>query len=163
MKDAILAKARESADTKLRFFESHATRIETCARALAERFARGGRLFTFGNGGSACDAQHAAVEHLHPIIEKRRALPAFALSSDVAMITAVGNDSDFARTYAEALSIVARPDDIALGISTSGASANVVRALRRAREMKLLTIGFAGRDGGPMKDTCDHCFVVESW
>jgi D-sedoheptulose 7-phosphate isomerase len=163
VREAILAKARESADTKLRFFESNAERIEVCACALAERFSRGGRLFTFGNGGSACDAQHVAVEFLHPIVEKRRALPAIALSVDAASITSIGNDSDFSRVFAETLSVLARPDDIALGISTSGSAPNVVRGLRRAREAGLLTVGFAGRDGGAMREVCTHCFVVESW
>jgi D-sedoheptulose 7-phosphate isomerase len=163
VKEAILAKARESAETSLRFFEVNFERIERCARELAERFSRGARIFTFGNGGSACDAQHVAVEFLHPITEKRRALPAIALSADVATITSIGNDSDFSRTYADALSVLARGEDIALGISTSGASANVVRALRRARELGLFTVGFAGRDGGLMRDACDHSFIVESW
>jgi D-sedoheptulose 7-phosphate isomerase len=163
VRDAILAKARESAETKVRFFEANAERVEACAHALADRFTRGGRLFTFGNGGSACDAQHVALEFIHPIIEKRRALPAMALSVDAASITSVGNDSDFSRTYAETLAVLSRPEDAALGISTSGSSANVLRGLRRARDSGLLTIGFAGRDGGAMRDVCKHCFVVESW
>jgi D-sedoheptulose 7-phosphate isomerase len=163
MRDAILKKARESSEVKLRFFESAHARIEACALALADRFARGGRLFTFGNGGSACDAQHVAVEFAHPIVEKRLALPAVSLSTDIASITAIGNDTDFTRCYADALAIAARPGDAALGLSTSGASANVNRALKRARELGLLTVGFAGRDGGTMKDACDFAFVVESW
>jgi D-sedoheptulose 7-phosphate isomerase len=162
VRDAILGKAKESAETKLRFFENNHERIEVCARAFAERMARGGRLFSFGNGGSACDAQHVAVEFLHPVVEKRRALPAVALT-DVATITSIGNDSDFSRTYADMLGVLAQREDVALGISTSGASANVVRGLRRARELGMLTVGFAGRDGGAMRDSCEHTFVVESW
>lgn len=108
-----------------------------------------------GNGGSACDAQHVAVEFMHPIIEKRRPLPAAALTADCTLLSAIGNDTDFAHAFVEQLEILARPGDIALGISTSGASANVNRALQRAREMGLLTIGFAGRDGGRMPDICE--------
>jgi D-sedoheptulose 7-phosphate isomerase len=163
MKTAILRKARESADTMLRFFDAEAEAIERCVGALAERVRAGGCVWVMGNGGSACDAQHVAVEFMHPIIEKRRALPAQALSVDTATLTAIGNDSDFSRVFASQLELLARPRDVALGISTSGASANVNRALKRARELGLLTIGFAGRDGGRMPELCDHCFTVPSW
>ncbi len=163
MKDGILRKARESAEVKVRFFEENAAAVEACARDLAERFRRGGRLLVMGNGGSACDAAHVAVEFVHPIVEKRRALPALAVGGDTASLTAIGNDTDFSRVFVDPLDLHARPEDAALGISTSGASANVNRALRRAREKGLLTIGFAGRDGGRMPDVCDHCFVVKTW
>ncbi|MFL5263885.1 MAG: SIS domain-containing protein [Anaeromyxobacteraceae bacterium] len=163
MRDAILRKARESAEVKLRFFEENAARLEACVRDLAGRFRDGGKLLVMGNGGSACDAAHVAVEFVHPIVEKRRALPALALTADAATITAIGNDTDFARVFVEQVELHARPADAALGISTSGASANVNRALKRAREKGLLTIGFAGRDGGRMPEVCDHCFVVKTW
>jgi D-sedoheptulose 7-phosphate isomerase len=163
MTDAILRKARESAATKLQFFEENAAAIERCVRALAERFAAGGRLLVMGNGGSACDAEHLAVEFQHPIVEKRRALPAVALTHDPAFITAVGNDTDFARVFVDQLELWARPGDIALGLSSSGSSANVNRALKRARQLGLVTIGFSGRDGGQMADLCDFCFTVRSW
>lgn len=163
MKEAILRKARESADVKVRFFEENAEALERCVREIAERFRRGGRLWVMGNGGSACDAQHVAVEFQHPIIEKRKALPAAALTVDTAMLTAIGNDTDFSHVFVDQLALLARTEDIALGISTSGASANVNRALKRAREMGLLTVGFAGRDGGQMPDVCDYCFTVKTW
>ncbi len=163
MREAILRKARESADVKLAFVEENAERIEACVRALADRFGAGGRLFVMGNGGSSCDAAHVAVEFVHPILERRRALPAIALNTDTAVLTAIGNDSDFARVFEQQLDLLARPEDAALGISTSGASANVNRALACARRKGLLTIGFAGRDGGRMVDACDHVFVVNSW
>jgi D-sedoheptulose 7-phosphate isomerase len=163
MRDAILRKARESADLQTRFFEENAGALEACVRALAARFRAGGRLITMGNGGSACDAAHLAVEFAHPIIEKRRPLPALALTGDTATLTAIANDTDFARVFVDQLELLARPGDAVLGISTSGASANVNRALLRGRELTLLTIGFAGRDGGRMPDFCDHCFVVKTW
>jgi D-sedoheptulose 7-phosphate isomerase len=163
MRDAILRKARESAEVKLRFFEAHAEALEACVRAVAERFRSGGRLWVMGNGGSACDAAHVAVEFLHPIVEKRRPLPAAALTADAAALTAIGNDADFSRVFVDQLELLARPGDVALGLSTSGASANVNRALKRARELGVLAIGFAGRDGGRMADLCDHCFVVGTW
>ena len=163
MREAILRKALESAETKLRFFEENAEMLETCARDAAARFQSGARLLVMGNGGSACDAQHMAVEFQHPIVEKRKALPAMALTADTATLTAIGNDSDFSRIFSEQIDIIGRPGDIALGISTSGASTNVHRALKRARELGLLTIGFSGRDGGRMNEVCDYSFVVKSW
>src|SRR6185437_11201029 len=95
MRQAIVRKAREGADLAVRFVEESAADLEACVVALADRFRRGGRLFVAGNGGSACDALHVAVEFAHPIVEKRRALPALALPADVAWLTAVGNDGDF--------------------------------------------------------------------
>jgi len=163
MRAAILRKARESAEVAAKFFDENAAGLEACVRALAERFRQGGRLITMGNGGSACDAAHVAVEFLHPIIEKRKPLQAMALTGDMATMTAIANDTDFARVFIDQLELLARPGDAVLGISTSGASANVNRALARARERGLLTIGFAGRDGGRMPDLCDYCFVVKTW
>lgn len=163
MRASIMRKAEESAGFITRFFDENAATLERCVRTLAERFSSGGRLFVMGNGGSACDAQHVVVELLHPIVEKRRALPAFALTSDTALLTAIGNDTDFARVFSEQLELLARPPDMVLGISTSGASANVCHGLRRARDKGLCTIGFAGRDGGAMVDLCDFCFVVPTW
>ncbi len=163
MRDAILRKSKESAELQLRFLQEHADDLERCAHELASRLAEGGRLLAMGNGGSACDAQHAAVEFQHPIMEKRRAFPAISLPSDTALLTAIGNDRDFSQVFVQQLDVTAQANDVVLAISTSGASANINRALRRARERGLLTVGFAGRDGGGMVDLCDHVFVVPSW
>jgi len=158
----ILRKVRESAEVQERFFTAEAERIVACCAAMRAAFQAGGRLYAFGNGGSACDAQHLAVELVHPIFETRPPLPAFTLA-DPALVTAVGNDRDFALVYAQQLRLVGRRGDIALGISTSGQSANVGRALAAARELGMLTVGLAGRDGGRMREHCDHCFVVPSF
>jgi D-sedoheptulose 7-phosphate isomerase len=163
VRDAILRKARESADTKLRFIEENAPRIEECARALSQRLEAGGTLFVMGNGGSACDAAHVAVEFTHPVVERRRPLRSIALTNDVASMSAIGNDTDFACVFERQLDVLAQNGDVALGISTSGSSSNVNRALTRAREKGLLTIGFAGRDGGRMATSCDYPFVVPAW
>jgi len=124
VKDAILRKARESAEVKEEFFRAEAARIEALVHAMAERFARGGRLYVMGNGGSATDAQHVAVEFFHPIIEKRRPLPALALTADPALLTAISNDHDFAKVFADQLRVLGRPGDMALALSTSGQSPN---------------------------------------
>jgi D-sedoheptulose 7-phosphate isomerase len=163
LRAAILRKCRESMATKEKFFAENAERIVECCTAMARAFDAGGRLFVMGNGGSSCDAAHVSVEFMHPILEKRPALPALALSTDTALLTAVGNDQDFAMAFVEQLRLLGRRGDMALGISTSGQSANVNRALQAARELGLLTVGFSGRDGGRMPAVCDYCFTVPSF
>jgi D-sedoheptulose 7-phosphate isomerase len=158
-----LRKVRESAAVQERFFVENAGRIAACATALAAAFEKGARLIAFGNGGSHCDAQHAAVEFMHPVFEKRPPLPAAVLGAEPALLTAVSNDRDFSLAFARQLQLVGRKGDVALGISTSGKSAGVARALKAAREAGLLTVGFTGRDGGDLPGLCDHCFVVPSF
>lgn len=163
IRSSVLRKSRESATTRESFFAENAERIVVCCTALAKAFDAGGRLFVMGNGGSSCDAAHVAVEFMHPIIEKRPALPAHALTTDTALLTAVGNDQDFALAFVQQLRMLGRPGDMALGISTSGQSANINRALQAARELGMLTVGFSGRDGGRMPAYCDHCFTVPNF
>jgi len=163
VKEAILRKARESAEVKEQFFRAEADRIEALVRVMAERFTSGGRLYCMGNGGSATDAQHVAVEFFHPIIEKRRPLPALALASDQALLTAISNDRDFAKVFADQLRVLGKPGDMALAISTSGHSPNLVQAMEAARDLGLLTIAFAGKDGGRLVELADYCFVVPSF
>jgi D-sedoheptulose 7-phosphate isomerase len=163
MKDAILRKARESAEVKEAFFRAEADRIETLARAMASAFQSGGRLYVMGNGGGATDAQHVAVEFCHPIIEKRRPLPALALTTDNALLTAISNDRDFARVFGDQLRTHARGGDMALALSTSGQSPNLVHALEVARDLGLMTIAFTGKDGGRLATLADHAFVVPSF
>ncbi|MBV8781549.1 MAG: SIS domain-containing protein [Phycisphaerae bacterium] len=159
----IMRQANEVIEVKKRFFTEHSQKIADCCIAMAKAFDAGGRLFVFGNGGSSCDAAHMAVECCHPIIEKRPPLPASALCTDMAVLTAIGNDMDFSLAYIRQLKLMARPGDMAMGMSTSGKSANVNRALAAGREMGLLTIGYAGRDGGKMPQSCDWCFIIPSF
>lgn len=159
----ILRQAREVCEVKEKFFRENAGKIAECCRAMAEAFDKGGKLLAFGNGGSSCDATHMVVECTHPIIERRPALPAMALTTDMATLTAIGNDQDFSLAYVQQLRLMGKAGDIAMGMSTSGKSANVNRALQAAKEMGLLTIGYAGRDGGRMPAACDYCFVVPSF
>ncbi len=163
LRDKILRKCRESMATKEQFFGEQADRIAECCTALAKAFDGGARLFVMGNGGSSCDAAHIAVEFMHPIIEKRPPLPALALTTDTAILTAVGNDQDFSVAFVEQLRMLGRRGDIALGISTSGKSANVNRALQVARDLGMITVGFSGRDGGRMPEYCDWCFTVPNF
>jgi len=163
VKEAILRKARESAEVKEQFFRVEAARIEALVRVMAERFTGGGRLYCMGNGGSPTDAQHVAVEFFHPIIEKRKPLPALALAADQALVTAISNDRDFAKVFADQLRVLGKPGDMALAISTSGHSPNLVQAMEAARDLGLLTIAFAGKDGGRLVELADYCFVVPSF
>jgi len=156
-------KSAESAAVQQRALDACASELATCARSLAVQFERGAKLFTMGNGGSACDAEHVAVEFMHPILEKRRALPAVALTTSSALLSAVGNDRDFSFAFTDALRLLAHEGDIVLGISTSGDSANVCRAVEAARELGCVTVGFTGRDGGRLARLCDHAFVVPSY
>ncbi len=161
--DAARRKAQESADNLVRFVDAEADNIAACADAIAARFDQGGKLLAFGNGGSACDAQHLAVEFLHPVLEKRPSLPAQSLSADPVLLTAIGNDQDFTTVFSSQIRLLGTPADVALGISTSGQSANVLRGLSAARDLGMLTVGFCGKDGGRMPALCATCFVVPSF
>jgi D-sedoheptulose 7-phosphate isomerase len=132
--------------------------------AMADRFHRGGRLFTFGNGGAATDAQHIAVEFVHPVIVGKRALPALSLTGDVATLTGVGAMTGFDDIFAHQLRHFAAADDIALGVSPDGRCAGVLRGLRTARDLGLLTVALLGGDGGDIArdGVADHAVVVPS-
>lgn len=156
-------KAAEIVDLRQRMAIEYAERLPTCAAALARSFAAGGRLFTFGNGGSSTDAQAVAQAFLDPG-PAARALPAIALTTDMAVVTALANDVGFEVVFARQLAAFGRPGDIAMGLSTSGGSANVLRAFAEARSRGMVTVGFAGYDGGRMAtaETIEHLFVVPS-
>ncbi|GGK75922.1 phosphoheptose isomerase [Sphaerisporangium melleum] len=160
-----VTKAGEILRLRAQVGEMHAERLAACARDMAGRFAAGGRLFTFGNGGSSTDAQEVATLHLRPRFG--RPLPALALTSDVAVVTALSNDVGFDVVFARQIAALARPGDIAFGLSTSGGSANLVQAFEEARGRGLLTIGLAGYQGGRFAelaelDVLDHLFVIPS-
>lgn len=163
MKESLLRKTEESGRVAHEMIERDAEMLEACVGKMAYCFKHGGKLLTMGNGGSACDALHAAVEFQHPILEKRRSIPAISLAADVAVLTAIGNDADFTLVFSEQVQLLGKPEDVALGISTSGQSANVARGLTQARKMGLLTVAFSGRDGGRLVDIAEHCFVVPSF
>jgi D-sedoheptulose 7-phosphate isomerase len=162
-RDKILRKCGESMEMKEKFFNKYAEQIEELSREMARRFQRGGKLLTMGNGGSMCDALHFTVEFTHPIIEKRAAFPALTLMGDVATMTAIGNDEDFSRVFLDQLRLLGQPDDIALVVSTSGKSPNLIYALEEARALRMLTVAWAGKDGGRFPDLADYCFIVPSY
>ncbi len=162
-REKVLRKCGESMETKEKFFSTYADSLDQMSRALAERFQNGGRLFVMGNGGSLCDALHIAVEFNHPIIEKRLAFPAIPLMTDIATMTAISNDLDFTRVYVNQLRLQATPNDVAMVFSTSGKSPNLIYALETAREKKMLTVAFSGKDGGRFPEVADYCYIVPSY
>ncbi len=162
-RDKVLRKCGESVEMKEKFFAKYAEQIEALSHDMAKRFADGKKLLTMGNGGSLCDALHFSVEFTHPIIEKRPAFPAISLMTDIATMTAIGNDSDYSRIFVDQLRLLGQPGDMALAVSTSGKSPDLIYALEEARKREMLTIAWAGKDGGRFPDLADYCFVVPSY
>jgi D-sedoheptulose 7-phosphate isomerase len=132
--------------------------------AMAVRFDRGGKLIVFGNGGPSTDAQHVAVEFVHPVITGKRALPALSLTTDVATVTGIAEQNGFADVFAHQLQFLGEPADIALGISTDGCDPNVRTALRTARERRMLTVALVGGDGGEIaaQGLADHVLCAQA-
>ena len=147
---SIMAKeafVRESADDLLRL-----------ADWIRETFEDGGKLLIFGNGGSAADAQHLAAEFVNRFLINRRPLPALALTTDSSVLTSIGNDFSFDQVFVKQVQALGRPEDLALGISTSGTSANVVKGMQAAREIGMRTAALTGgtvRPGGDLAALCD--------
>ncbi len=169
-RDAVLAELSRSAAAKVadvmalrhEVIESAWPQLLDCAAALAASVRKGGRLFTFGNGGSSSDAQQVAMTFLHP--SYGRAVPALSLSMDGAVVTALSNDAGFEIVFARQLAALGRAGDVACGLSTSGGSANVLRAFEEANRIGMLTVGLAGYGGGAMAelDAIDHLFSIAS-
>ncbi len=162
---SLMEKARESIEVKQRFFEENKDEILQASLTIAKAYHRGCKILVCGNGGSATDAQHIAVEFMHPITVGRKALPAICLNNDMAMVTAVANDVSFADVFVRQIIALGVEGDVIIGISTSGNSENLLHAFATARRMKLTTIGFAGSDGGKMQEMkeqnlLDFCFTI---
>ncbi|MGJ7905175.1 D-sedoheptulose-7-phosphate isomerase [Actinopolyspora sp. H202] len=163
VRHSIEAKAREIRELRVEVHRRDGATLVHCADAMAERFARGGRLLAFGNGGSSTDAQEIASQFLHPDAGGT-ALPALGLTSDIAVVTALCNDVGFDVIFARQLGAFGGANDIAVGISTSGNSANLLAGFEEAKSRGMLTVGIAGYEGGKMSesDSIDHLFVVPS-
>jgi D-sedoheptulose 7-phosphate isomerase len=136
--------------------------IAEVAGKVTAAFRQGHRLLLFGNGGSAGDAQHIAAELVGRFYLERRALPAEALTVNTSALTALANDYAYELIFARQVEALGNPGDVAIGISTSGNSPNVVEGLRMAKKIGMLTIGLTGAGGGKMKTECDYCLCVPS-
>lgn len=132
--------------------------LDVCENAIRQD----GKILFFGNGGSAADAQHLATELTVRFSKDRPAIAAIALTTDTSALTAIGNDFGFDRLFSRQIEALGREGDVAIGISTSGNSANVLEALKAARQKGLVTVGLSGRGGGKMHDVCDILIVIPS-
>jgi D-sedoheptulose 7-phosphate isomerase len=155
-------KARESSALQRATLQRCAEQVRVAGAEMAARFARGGRLYSFGNGGSSTDSATFAALFAQPV--DGRPLPAINLAADQAVVTALGNDVGFELVFSRQLIAHSKSDDIAVAFSTSGNSADLLTALGEASKRGLLTIGLAGYTGGDMAESkaLDHCFVVDS-
>lgn len=154
----------ESAQVKKEIFSKCTEQILKAVEVISNAFRNGKKLLLCGNGGSAADSQHIATEfviRLNPKI-KRPGLPAIAITTDTSNLTAGGNDIGFENTFARTVEALGNEGDVLIGISTSGNSENVIRAIKTAKEKRMTVIGFLGRDGGRMKELCDIAIIVPS-
>lgn len=162
-RQSTVAKAEEIVALRATVLDRYADELTACARDMARSFATGGSLLAFGNGGSSTDAQEVASTFLHGE-DSGRALPALALTSDIALVTALSNDVGFDVVFARQLAAFGRAGDIAFGLSTSGNSDNLISGFEQATQLGMLTVGLAGDKGGKMAElgTLDHLFVIPS-
>jgi D-sedoheptulose 7-phosphate isomerase len=139
-----------------------APQIADLALLVADTLAAGGKLLVMGNGGSAADSQHFVAEIVGRFKMERRGLPAIALTTDTSILTAIGNDYGFDAIFSRQVEALANPGDTVIGLSTSGNSPNVLKALNLARERGCRTVGLLGKDGGSIKPACDLPLVIPS-
>lgn len=155
---------KESIATKTRLIEDNKViqKIEQAVQLCIDGFSNGNKLYLCGNGGSAADAQHIAAELSGRFNYDRKPLPAEALHVNTSFLTAVANDYDYSKVYSRMVEAFGEKGDILIGISTSGNSANVVEAIKTAKERKMITIAFTGVSGGKLAGLCDVCIQVPS-
>ena len=162
MKDEIIQTFRESADLKMRFIRQNAETVGQVVKMIVETFKAGNKLLLFGNGGSAADAQHIAAEFVNRYQIERPPLPAIALTTDTSVLTSISNDYGYADSFSKQVKALGREGDVAIGISTSGAAVNVLKAVKVAQEMGLKTVSLTGGDGGDLAKLTDIALVVDS-
>ena len=148
------------ANTRLLADEASMLLFSAAVEMIVDRYKKGGRIYIAGNGGSAADAQHLAAEFVSKLARDRAPLPAEALTVDSSILTAIGNDYGFDQVFSRQLAGKATAKDVFLGISTSGQSSNILKALEQCRAMGVPSIVFCGRDGGQAKALADHCIIA---
>jgi D-sedoheptulose 7-phosphate isomerase len=158
----VVAGLREGAELRIHLAQALGEKIVDAANVIAESLKSGGKVLLFGNGGSAADAQHLAAEFVGRFVLERSPLPGIALTTDSSILTAVGNDYGFDQVFVRQILALGRPGDVAIGISTSGNSPNVIKAVQAAGERGLRTIGLAGRDGGALAKAVEIAITVPS-
>jgi D-sedoheptulose 7-phosphate isomerase len=161
--DSVESKITEHKRIIGEFFSKNNQAIVDCANGIANMYKKDGRLFSMGNGGSSSDASHIAVEFLHPVTTGRPALPAYDLSCDKTLMTAIANDVGYQHVYARQVANLVKKNDALVGISTSGNSENLVKAFAQAKKIGAVTIALTGGTGGEMaKMELDHCLIIDS-
>jgi len=156
MKEAIVKAFEESIRVKQAFLRDNLETLMLAIDAIVAAFKNGNKLLLFGNGGSAADAQHIAAEFTNRFLIERPPLPALALTTDTSALTAISNDYDYSQIFVKQIKALGRAGDIALAISTSGNSANVLEAIETCRELKIATVGLTGGNGGKMVGKVDY-------
>src|SRR2546423_12315771 len=162
MSERVSTIASNSIDTKRRFFDDHSGDVERAAQIISEALKSGSKLLIFGNGGSAADAQHIAGELVNRFLQRRRGLPAIALTTDGGVLTCIANDTGFENVFARQIEALGARGDVLLAITTSGNSPNIIRAIEEAHAREMKVIGLLGRDGGRSASLCDIALTVES-
>jgi D-sedoheptulose 7-phosphate isomerase len=162
MDDIILRIFKESSHIKEVFVNENLGNISKVIEAITKALKSGNKILLFGNGGSAADAQHLAAEFVNRFLIERPPLPAIALTTDTSVITSIGNDYDYSEIFSKQVRALGVPGDIAWGMSTSGNSANVLKALEAARKIGMVTIGLTGKDGGNIAKIVDYSLNVSS-
>ena len=152
----------ENISTKQKTIEQSSDIILEISKNISTTLAKGGTIYFFGNGGSAADAQHVAAEFVGRFSRERRALPAEALTTNTSILTAVGNDYDFAKVFSRQVEAKVHTNDLVIGISTSGNSRNVINGLKSAKKIGAKTIGFTGEKPNPVSKIVDICLCVSS-
>ena len=162
MREEIVQAFRESADLKLRFIRQNAEVLSRVVILIVEAFKAGNKVLLFGNGGSAADAQHLAAEFVNRFLIERPPLPAIALTTDTSILTSISNDYGYADSFSKQVKALGKEGDVAMGISTSGSAANVIKAVKVAREMGMKTVALTGNDGGELARIAEVSIVVDS-
>ena len=160
MKDDIIKIFEESAQVKIKFARENAEKIVEVVQLIAQAFREGRKLLIFGNGGSATDASHIAAEFVNRFLMERPPLPAIALNTDVAVLTSISNDYEYSQVFSKQLSALGHEGDVVIGISTSGNSLNVIKAVEVAKKNGMKTVILTGGTGGKLANMADYTFIV---
>ncbi len=162
MENIIQKRFKESGEVRNRFLKENLPRLLETVNLVSHAFVRGNKLFLFGNGGSAADAQHIAAEFVNRYVIDRPPLPALALTTDSSILTSISNDITFHEVFAKQIKALGKEGDVAMGISTSGTSVNIIKAFEVAKEMGIKTVALTGNDGGVISKMADVPLIVPS-
>ncbi|OGW47717.1 MAG: phosphoheptose isomerase [Nitrospirae bacterium GWC2_57_9] len=160
MKESIVKIFEDSAQVKVKFVRENADKIVEVVQLIAQTFREGRKLLLFGNGGSSTDASHIAAEFVNRFLMERPPLPAIALNTDAAVLTSISNDYDYSQVFSKQLSALGHEGDVVIGISTSGNSPNIIKALEVAKKNGMKTVILTGGTGGKLAGMADYTFIV---